>query len=121
MWEFLKNFFGGKVVLEVELNPGLDPPVIISNRDLTAEGKKIRWKRNDDVHDFEFKRLNDLDQAYFNEQSIDLDRQKVKCNNRAPDNTDAFEYEIIVRWDDNDYSSTKSGSPPDGKPVIRNQ
>lgn len=121
MFEFFKNLFSGKAVLEVSLNPGGDPEVVVSEPDLEASGKKIRWVRKDNVHEFDFERLNDLNQAYFNKQSIGLDRQKISCNNRAPDTDEKFEYEIVVLWNGNPYDSTKSGSPPDGKPVIRNK
>lgn len=120
MFKFFFGWFSNKAVLEVHLDPALDPPVIISNRDLDASGKKIRWKRNDAVHEFSFKRLNELNQAYFYRQSIDLDRQQVRCNNRAPNTNDEYPYEIVITWNNNDYSSTKSGAPPGGKPVIRN-
>lgn len=104
--------------LVVSLHIGLDPEVRISEHKLDAAGRKIRWKRKKN-ETFKFKRLNELDQAYFNKQSIDLDRKKITCNNRAPAGKD-FEYEIIVTLNGTDHTSTKSGSPPGGKPVIRN-
>lgn len=121
MFDFFMNLFGGaRKELEVSLDPALDPPVRISEQDAAAEGRKIRWKRKA-TETFEFKRLNDLDQVYFNKQSISLDREKVSCNNRAPENPSTkYEYEIVVTLGNYEYTSTKSGSPPGGKPVIRN-
>lgn len=107
-------------VLEVSLNPALDPPVVISSRDYDAKGQRIRWIRNDEVHEFDFKQLNYLTQRYFNRQTIETDGQMVKCRNRAPVNNDEYEYEIVVSWQGVDYTSTKSGAPPSDKPVIRN-
>ncbi len=121
MFEFLKNLFGkGTAILDVSLDITLDPQVIISNRKLNAGGKKIKWVRKDDDNNFNFERINDLNQSYFNKQSISLDRQKVTCNNRAPDDNKDYPYEIVVIWNGNPYNSTKSGAPGDGKPVIRN-
>lgn len=121
LFEFFKNLFGGaKKELDVSLNTAMDPPVRISEQDANAEGRKIRWKRKEG-ETFKFKRLNDLDQVYFNKQSISLDREKVSCSNRAPKNPSTkYEYEIVVTLDNNEYTSTKSGAPPGGKPVIRN-
>lgn len=107
-------------VLEVSLNPALDPPVIISDRDYDAKGQRIRWIRKDEVHEFDFKELNYLTQRYFYRQTIEPDGQILKCRNRAPENGDEYEYEIIVTWQGDDYTSTKSGAPPSDKPVIRN-
>ena len=107
-------------ILEVSLNPTLDPQVIISSRDFDAKGQKIRWIRSDDVHEFNFTNLNFLTQVYFNRQSIDLDGQLVKCRNRAQENDHKYEYEIVVSYNGNVYTSTKSGAPGGGKPVIRN-
>ena len=112
----LKN----SAVLKVSLDPALDPAVIVSSRDYNANGQKIRWIRDDDVHEFDFKQLNYLTQRYFYRQTIETDGQLLKCRNRAPDNADGYEYEIVVRWQGKDYTSTKSGSPPGDKPVIRN-
>lgn len=121
MFDFFKKLFGlDKAEFEVSLNPALDPPVIIPERDYDVKGRKIVWKRKTN-ETFKFERLNDLDQAYFNKQSISLNREKVSCNNRAPENpTEKYEYEIVVKQGNNVYSSTKSGAPPGGKPVIRN-
>ena len=122
MFEFFENLFGGaKKKLEVSLNLTANPPVEISEQDADAKGhKSIRWKRKAG-ETFKFKRLNDLNQAYFNKQSISLDREKVSCNNRAPDDpSEKYEYEIVVTLGNSVYTSTKIGSPPGGKPVIRN-
>jgi hypothetical protein len=122
MFEFFKNLFGGaKRELEVSLNLSGNPKVEISEEDASVKGhKKIRWKRKAG-ETFKFKRLNDLNQVYFNRQSISLDREQVSCRNRAPDDpTKEYEYEIVVTLNNNEYTSTKSGSPPGGKPVIRN-
>lgn len=107
-----------KAKLVVSLNPALDPPVIISNRKLDAEGRSIRWTRKKG-ETFTFKRLNGLDQAYFNKQSINKKRTRVSCGNRAPDGQD-FTYEIVVTLNNAEYTSTKSGGPGGDKPVIRN-
>lgn len=122
MFEFLKNLFGKSPAdLEVSLNTGLNPPVIISDPDLKANGRKIRWTRKEGEN-FTFERLNDLDQAYFNDQSINMARTKISCKNRAPDTGDAdkYPYEIVVKWNGDEYNSTKEGAPGGGKPVIRN-
>ena len=107
-----------KATLKVSLDTNLDPPVIISTRKFDANGRGIRWQLKKGA-DYTFKRLNELDQAYFNRQSINMKRTKITCNNRAPGGYES-EYEIIVTKGNKDYSSTKSGSPPGGKPVIRN-
>ena len=122
MFEFFKNLFGkSPAELEVSLDTGLNPPVIISNQDLKANGRKIRWIRKEG-ETFTFERLNALNQVYFNDQGINKSRTKIKCNNRAPDtgDTDKYWYEIIVMWNGNAYSSTKNGVPPGDKPVVRN-
>ena len=122
MFEFLQKLFGkAPVDLEVSLDTSLNPAVIISDPDLKASGRRIRWNRKQN-ESFTCERLNDLDQAYFNCQSINKSRTRVTCNNRAPDtgDTDQYEYEIIVKWNNILYSSTKSGAPGGGKPVIRN-
>jgi hypothetical protein len=95
--------------------------VTISNPDLEAKGRKIRWRRKAG-ETFKFERLNDLNQVYFNKQGINLDRTKVSCSNRAPDTngSDKYHYEILVKLGNDVYSSTKAGAPPDDKPVIRN-
>jgi len=119
--DFFKKLFGGTMVLDVSLNTGEDPPVIISSRDSDATGRKIIWRRKDPEHAFEFTRLNDLNQWYFPNQSIDMNRKAVRCYNKAPKDPDkTYEYEIKVTFDNVIYTSTKSGSPPGGKPVIRN-
>ena len=71
--------------VSLDLSANADPNVVISDRRLKAKGAKIRWEKDDDNHDFKFKRLNELNQALFNQQSIDLDREKIRCNNRAPE------------------------------------
>jgi hypothetical protein len=109
-----------KVKLEVSLNPALNPPVVVSNRDLNAKGRRIRWQRKKN-ETFTFERLEELDQAYFNKQSISLDRDRINCGNRAPENsTVEYEYVIVVKLNGQEYTSTKPGPNPDGKPVIRN-
>jgi len=111
-----------KVVLEVSLDTSLNPAVVISNRDLKASGRKIRWNRKQGQA-FNFVRLDELDQAYFNNQSINLDRTKIRCDNRAPDtgDSDKFPYVIVVELDGQQYDSTvQSGAPGEDKPVIRN-
>ncbi len=107
-----------KVVLEVSLDTTLNPPVVISDRKLNAVGRKIQWKRKKG-ETFEFDRLNELDQAYFYRQSIDVDRKKITCNNRAPAGPE-YPYVIVVTQGGVKYDSTKTGPNPDGKPVIRN-
>jgi len=107
-----------KAKLVVSLNPALDPPVIISNRRLNAEGRDIRWNRKKG-ESFTFKSLKGLDQAYFNKQSINLKRNRISCGNRAPDGVD-FTYEIVVTLNGVDYTTTKTGGPGEDKPVIRN-
>lgn len=120
-FEWLKNLIGGNLVLDVSLDTTDDPPVIISSRDSDATGRKIVWRRKDTVNDFEFTRLNDLNQWNFPKQSIDMNRRAVRCSNKAPKDPGAkYPYEIIVTLGTTEYSSTKSGAPPDGKPVIRN-
>lgn len=110
-----------KAVLEVSLDTTLNPPVVISNRNLKASGRKIRWKRKKG-QTFTFERLGELDQAYFNNQSINMERTRIRCDNRAPDSgdSDKYEYVITVEWNGNEYTSTKSGAPGGDKPVIRN-
>jgi len=107
-----------KATLEVSLNTALDPPVIISKRKFDANGRGIRWKMKKGA-DYTFKQLNELDQAYFNKQSINLKRKTITCNNRAPGGYECA-YEIVVTQNNVDYTSTKTGTPPDGNPVIRN-
>ena len=112
-----------RLVLKVSLNLAEDPPVLISDPRAVARGKnRIRWVRDDDTLDFEFLRLNELDQAYFNRQSINLNRTRINCRNRAPDSDPKVDYvyEIVVRYNGNNYKSTAPGAPPGGRPVIRN-
>lgn len=110
-----------KVKLEVALNTALNPPVVISNRNLKAKGRKIRWVRKQG-ETFTFERLDELDQSYFNKQSISIYRDRISCNNRAPDtnDTDKYPYVIVIKKDGVEYTSTEVGPNPDGKPVIRN-
>lgn len=122
MFEFLKDLFGkSPLELEVSLDINKNPAVEVSNPDAKAEGRKIRW-RPKEGETFKFERLNDLNQWYFNKQSINLDRTKISCSNRAPDTNgaDEYHYEIKVKLGNNVYSSNKTGGPPDDKPVIRN-
>ncbi len=121
MFDFFRRLFGkAPVDLEVSLDTSLNPAVIISDTDVKAKGRRIRWNRKSG-ESFTIERLNDLNQAYFNCQSINIARTKISCNNRAPDTGDAdeYEYEIIVKLNDILYSSTKDGVGG-GKPVIRN-
>jgi hypothetical protein len=122
MFEFLKNLFGkAPLELEVSLDTGKNPPVEISNPDVDAGGRKIRWVRKAG-ETFAFESLNGLNQVYFNDQGINMNRTRIKCNNRAPNTggTDKYPYEIIVKQGTDVYSSKKEGAPPDDKPVIRN-
>ena len=122
MFDFLMKLFGqAKVDLEVSLDTGVNPAVTVSNPDLEAKGRKIRWTRKAG-QTFKFERLNDLNQVYFDKQSINLNRTKISCNNRAPDanGADKYHYEILVKLGNDVYSTTKQGAPPDDKPVIRN-
>ena len=118
-------------ILKVSLD--IDPPegeaaVIISERDCKANNKNIRWVRaqdegEDDVSpDFEFWRLNELDQAEFPYQGISQNRHRVFCNNDAPDTTQEYKYVLVVKYDGIEYDSTETGGlPPNPKPVIRNK
>ena len=110
-----------KAVLEVGLDTTLNPPVVISNRNLKASGRKIRWKRKKG-QTFTFESLEELDQAYFNNQSINMSRTKISCDNRAPNSgdTEKYAYVIVVEYNGQKYDSTKTGPNPDNKPVIRN-
>jgi len=111
-----------KAVLEVSLDTTLNPPVVISNRNLKAGGRKIRWKRKKG-QTFTFERLGELDQAYFYNQAINMSRTKIRCDNRAPDSgdTDKYPYVIVVEDGGVEYTSTvENGAPPSDKPVIRN-
>lgn len=116
-----KSSNNSRVDLEVSLDTTLNPPVIISNLDLKAGGRSIRWIRKPG-ETFTFVRLNALDQANFNEQGIKRDRTRVSCNNRAPDSggTVKYWYEIVVDLNGQEYKSTKTGPNPGDKPVIRN-
>jgi hypothetical protein len=116
-----KSSNNSRVDLEVSLDTTLNPQVIISNLDLNAGGRSIRWIRKPG-ETFTFVRLNALDQANFNEQSIKRDRTRVSCNNRAPDSggTVKYWYEIVVDLNGLEYKSTKTGPNPGDKPVIRN-
>jgi hypothetical protein len=125
MFDFLKNlfnrWFGGTAEFKVSLDTTKNPAVIISPDDKDVDGKKIRWVRAPG-QTFKFHRLNGLDQAFFYNQSIDLDREEITCSNRAPANepADDYWYEIVVRQGAYEYKSTEEGTPPGDKPVIRN-
>ena len=113
------------LILDVKLDPTANPPVIISNRDVNAEGQVIRWRKASDATiDFDFERLDELDQVYFPCQSIDEDRKRVRCNNRAPTvpmNPPDYPYTIVVKSGGITYDSTRrGGGQPQDKPVIRN-
>ena len=108
--------------LEVHLDTSLNPPVRISNRSANASGARVRWEKKKNANpDFKFVRLNDLDQVHFNQQSIDLDQKKVRCNNRAPFDSTRYPYTLVVESGGVEYDSTIQGGGPGGdKPVIRN-
>lgn len=98
------------------------PAVEIDERDCVADKKNLRWEPAPGALNFDFWRLNDLDQAEFPYQGITSDRQRVFCNNEAPDTTEEFEYTIVVKYNNVLYDSTdRSGTDPNPKPVIRNK
>ena len=111
-----------RVNLKVSLDttPGANPAVIVSSRNVNLKGKNVRWKRDKNGPEFEFWRLNDLDQAAFPFQGINKKRTRAFCNNKAPDPSSPYEYTIIVKYDNVYYDTTMSGIPPNPKPVIRN-
>lgn len=110
------------LILDVRLDPTANPAVIISERRATANGEVIRWRKiNGADPDFDIVRLDDLDQVNFPCQSIDEDRVRARCNNRAPIGPTEYPYTIVVESGGVRYDTTRrGGGPPQDKPVIRN-
>lgn len=110
------------LVIYVRLDPNANPAVVISERRITAKGEDILWRKPKNADpDFDFVRLDDLDQVNFPGQGIDKNRDGVRCNNRAPVGETEYPYTIVVESGGFRYDSTLHGAGrPQDKPVIRN-
>lgn len=110
------------LILDVRLDPTANPPVIISDRRAKANDRDIVWRKRKNAGslDFDFVRLDDLDQVNFPGQSIDEEMDRARCGNRAPAGATEYPYTIVVESGGVRYTSTETGAPPQDKPVIRN-
>lgn len=102
--------------IEVFLNIGGNPEVIL-DRDISGFKKnKIQWVRGDG-EDFEFMTLNYWSDGCLSNK--DEKPHKIEADNDSS-NTGEHEYVIRVRSEQGEHSTTVEGPPTGDKPVIRN-
>lgn len=102
--------------IDVYLNIGGNPEVVLDRDASGFKKNKIKWVRGDG-EDFDFAGI-----AYWSDGALsndDVKDHKIEADNDDC-NTGAHEYVIIVSKDGVSYSTTESGPPTGGKPVIRN-
>lgn len=113
---------GKTIIIEVTPDIANKPQACLSERDPKAAGRdKIRWVKAKNAPDFDFIALAPDTAPLQNPfKSIDIKKNRIKCDFDANDVNVKYEYTIVIEFEGVPYDSDDEQGPTLGRAVIRN-